>query len=219
MRSTRTTVLVLGGIRLRAEAGQLHLAATDMEVSLRTAVDALVADEGTDAEDEWFRDRVADNIEEVFDENFKAIFRTDGQRLPTKTAASRASVPLLPALERELRAHRSRQAERNLRHIHRDALVFSTMRGRPQSRRNTLRAVQEAAEKVGLHGDGRERVGVHDLRHTFVAIALANGVTLPQAAMLARHANPRVTLAVYAGLTDGAREVAVSKLLDAGFRA
>src|SRR6478735_652012 len=36
--STRTTVLVLGGIQLRAEAGQLHLAATDMEVSLRGTV-------------------------------------------------------------------------------------------------------------------------------------------------------------------------------------
>ena len=45
--STRTTVLVLGGIQLRAEAGQLHLAATDMEVSLRATVDAQVADEGT----------------------------------------------------------------------------------------------------------------------------------------------------------------------------
>jgi len=45
--STRTTVLVLGGIQLRAEAGQLHLAATDMEVSLRASVDAQVADEGT----------------------------------------------------------------------------------------------------------------------------------------------------------------------------
>src|SRR3954466_431396 len=44
--STRTTVLVLGGIQLRAEAGQLHLAATDMEVSLRAVVDAQVSDEG-----------------------------------------------------------------------------------------------------------------------------------------------------------------------------
>jgi DNA polymerase-3 subunit beta len=44
--STRTTVLVLGGIQLRAEAGQLHLAATDMEVSLRSVVDAQVSDEG-----------------------------------------------------------------------------------------------------------------------------------------------------------------------------
>src|SRR3954465_15837927 len=45
--STRTAVLVLGGIQLRAEAGQLHLAATDMEVSLRSSVDAQVAGEGT----------------------------------------------------------------------------------------------------------------------------------------------------------------------------
>lgn len=45
--STRTTVLVLGGIQLRAEGSQLHLAATDMEVSLRAVVDAQIAGEGT----------------------------------------------------------------------------------------------------------------------------------------------------------------------------
>src|ERR1043166_7467980 len=44
---SRTAVLVLGGIQLRAEAGQLHLAATDMELSLRASLDAQVADEGT----------------------------------------------------------------------------------------------------------------------------------------------------------------------------
>jgi DNA polymerase III subunit beta len=45
--STRTTVLVLGGIQLRAEAGRLHLAATDMELSLRASVEAAVEGEGT----------------------------------------------------------------------------------------------------------------------------------------------------------------------------
>ncbi|MBA3842110.1 MAG: DNA polymerase III subunit beta [Actinobacteria bacterium] len=45
--STRTAVLVLGGIQLRAEAGQLHLAATDMELSLRTTLDATVEGEGS----------------------------------------------------------------------------------------------------------------------------------------------------------------------------
>jgi DNA polymerase-3 subunit beta len=45
--STRTTVLVLGGIQLRAEGSQLHLAATDMEVSLRAVVDAQITGEGT----------------------------------------------------------------------------------------------------------------------------------------------------------------------------
>ncbi len=44
--STRTAVLVLGGIQMRAEGGKLHLAATDMEVSLRAAADAQIADEG-----------------------------------------------------------------------------------------------------------------------------------------------------------------------------
>jgi DNA polymerase III subunit beta len=45
--STRTAVLVLGGIQLRAEGTRLHLAATDMEVSLRASLDAQVSDEGT----------------------------------------------------------------------------------------------------------------------------------------------------------------------------
>ena len=44
--STRTTVLVLGGILMRAENGELHLAATDMELSLRTSLDAQVDGEG-----------------------------------------------------------------------------------------------------------------------------------------------------------------------------
>lgn len=45
--STRTAVLVLGGVQLRAEGGRLYLAATDMEVSLRTSVEAQVSSEGT----------------------------------------------------------------------------------------------------------------------------------------------------------------------------
>jgi DNA polymerase III subunit beta len=45
--SSRTTVLVLGGIQLQAAEGQLQLAATDMELSLRATVEARVADEGT----------------------------------------------------------------------------------------------------------------------------------------------------------------------------
>src|SRR4029078_13004061 len=43
--STRTNVQILAGIMLRAEGGQLHLSATDMEISLRVALDAPVEDE------------------------------------------------------------------------------------------------------------------------------------------------------------------------------
>src|SRR3982074_3153606 len=45
--STRTAVLLLGGIQRGAEAGQLHLAATDMELSLRASFESSVEGEGT----------------------------------------------------------------------------------------------------------------------------------------------------------------------------
>src|SRR4051812_35339536 len=44
--STRTAVQILGGILLRAEAGSVELAATDMELSLRTTLDAQVDGDG-----------------------------------------------------------------------------------------------------------------------------------------------------------------------------
>lgn len=44
--STRTTVQVLAGVLLRTESGSLHLSATDMEISLRTSLEAEVETEG-----------------------------------------------------------------------------------------------------------------------------------------------------------------------------
>jgi DNA polymerase-3 subunit beta len=44
--STRASVQVLGGVLLRANGGQLELAATDMELSLRVAVDCEVEGDG-----------------------------------------------------------------------------------------------------------------------------------------------------------------------------
>jgi len=44
--STRGAVQILGGILLRAEAGSLEIAATDMEISLRTSVAAEIGEDG-----------------------------------------------------------------------------------------------------------------------------------------------------------------------------
>jgi DNA polymerase III subunit beta len=44
--STRTTVQVLAGVLLRSEGEKLELSATDMEISVRTPLDAEVATEG-----------------------------------------------------------------------------------------------------------------------------------------------------------------------------
>ncbi len=139
-----------------------------------------------------------------------------GERLATtKTQASAATVRVLPALRRELKAHRSRQAARNMALVGPDALVFTTTSGKPQSRRNALRAIHAA----GDNGEGVERVGMHDLRHSLVAIALEQGLTAPEVALLARHANARVTMTVYAGLTRDGREQAAGKLTEGGFGA
>jgi integrase len=135
----------------------------------------------------------------------------------TKTTGSQADVPMLPALERELRDHRSRQAGIDVRLVHRDHLVFTTATGKPQGRRNALRAVHAAGDAAGLNGDGIEPVGLHDLRHSFVAIALDAGATLAEAAVLARHANAAVTGAIYAGVSEKAKTQIAAKLTDAGF--
>lgn len=137
----------------------------------------------------------------------------------TKTAASAATVPILPLLQRELAAHRVRQAQRNLQWVRPDALAFTTTRGRPQSRRNMLRALHAAGDAAGLNPEGVERVGLHDLRHSFVAVGFDQGLTAPEIATLARHASARVTLAVYAGLTDEGRDKALAKLAQGGFGA
>src|SRR6266513_6487739 len=44
--SMRASVQILSGVLLRAEAGRLNLAATDMELSLRSSLDAQVEGEG-----------------------------------------------------------------------------------------------------------------------------------------------------------------------------
>jgi DNA polymerase-3 subunit beta len=44
--STRASVQILSGVLLRAEAGRLHLAATDMELSLRSSLEAQIEGEG-----------------------------------------------------------------------------------------------------------------------------------------------------------------------------
>ena len=74
-----------------------------------------------------------------------------------------------------------------------------------------------AGDAAELNDGNREPVGLHDLRHSFVALALEAGVSMPEAAALARHANARVTAQVYAGLSDTGREAASAKLAEAGF--
>ena len=135
----------------------------------------------------------------------------------TKTLASAASIPMLPALARELRAHRERQGKLGIQRITSEALVFQTASGKPVRRRNVLRAVKAASVNAGLVAEGQQQVGLHDLRHSLAANAFALGLAPTEVARLLRHANPGVTLAVYAGISDSAAEALGGKLAASGF--
>ena len=140
---------------------------------------------------------------------------TEGKRVDTKTEASRATLDLLPVVVEALRAHRRGQAARGLQHVGPGALVFTTAGGRPQSRRNVLRAMQNAAEELGLNREGQAPVNIHSLRHSFVSNAIGLGLTIPEASMLARHSSPQVTAAVYSRVAETRRAEAISKLAQA----
>jgi len=135
----------------------------------------------------------------------------------TKTEASKATVPLLPALARELAAHRERQGRRSFALLRPNELVFQTTSGKSPGRRNALRALQVAAQSAGLVQDGQEPVGMHDLRHSLAANAFSLGLTPVEVSKLLRHANPKVTLSTYAGITANDASKLGERLTAGGF--
>ena len=137
-----------------------------------------------------------------------------GRTVPLKTTASAATVDLLPALVRELRAHRARRAALGIQLVRAEALTFSTLTGKPHHQRSALRAVQNAAKEAKLG-----HVTAHDLRHSLFANALDAGLTLAEASRLARHASPAVTASVYADVLEAKRDALGAKLAQTGFGA
>ena len=103
--------------------------------------------------------------------------------------------------------------------MHRSRLIFVTSSGKPQSRRNVLRALHAAGDAAKLNGDDVEPVGLHDLRHSLVAGALDSSITLAETTVLARHASAKVTAAIYAGVSEKTKAKIASNLVDAGFGA
>jgi integrase len=135
----------------------------------------------------------------------------------TKTEGSHATIPLLPALARELRDLQRCKRDRGIHLVAGDALVLSTKSGKPVARRNVLRAVNNAAVKAGLVAEGQEPIGPHDLRHSAAAGFFALGLKPTEVARLLRHASPRVTLSVYADITEDQAGTLGARLAAGGF--
>ncbi|MBX7132562.1 MAG: tyrosine-type recombinase/integrase [Fimbriimonadaceae bacterium] len=114
-----------------------------------------------------------------------------------KSEKSRQPIPITNAVLQALNAQPRR-----------GKTIFTTESGRPVGRRNVTRDWHAWRDARGID----KRVRFHDLRGTFVTHLLGSGVDLRTVQALARHADPRMTLGVYAQAQLGAMTAAVAKL-------
>ncbi|AZZ82572.1 site-specific integrase [Gordonia alkanivorans] len=127
-----------------------------------------------------------------------------------KTARSRRTVPLSPAVVALLRRHRVAQAEERLRagdQWQDSGLVFTTEFGGPVDPRNLLRVLEVAAAGAGV-----DKVGVHTLRHSAAVAWLESGVHIKAVADLLGHSSIAITGDVYGHTSDDTARSAVAGL-------
>lgn len=114
----------------------------------------------------------------------------------TKTRASMSDVPLTQEALDTINA----QPKRGL-------YVFTTEDGGPVSPSNLSRDWRLWADKNGLAG-----MRLHDLRGSFVSLLIESGADVRTVQELARHADPRTTMKLYARTRLPVKEAAVERL-------
>ena len=133
-----------------------------------------------------------------------------------KTERSRRTIALPARLVQEFRQHRKEQAELRLKlglgKDERD-LVFPTFDGHLRSPRPFSKEFAREAEAAGV-----PHVTFHGLRHTHITHLLRSGVPVHVVSARAGHANPSVTLNIYAHLLPGQQEGAAA-VVDAALKA
>ena len=119
-------------------------------------------------------------------------------------------VDLDPGTVEILRAHRTARGSLALQLVRADAYVFANTEGaRLHPDRFTRRftdSLASCAKQLGTQEDGSEivpRIRLHDLRHTWATLALANGVPVKVVQERLGHATVGVTMDIYAHVLPG----------------
>jgi integrase len=113
--------------------------------------------------------------------------------VPLKTDASRRDIEIAPALAKLLAAHKLASP-----YAKDEDFIFVTETGRPIYYRNLSgRGLDKAANKAGLNPAGKQKLSLHDLRHTAITHLIRAGADVGQVARFAGHARPSVTLDKY----------------------
>jgi integrase len=131
-----------------------------------------------------------------------------------KTQHARRDVLLTPALADMLRRHRLGSPERRT-----NGYVFSRRPDRPMHP-ETLRhyGLHRAAVAAGLERPGRARLRLHDLRHTYASLLIAQGMSVAFVSRQMGHSSISTTLDIYTHLFDQAEHgVALVERLEREF--
>lgn len=130
-----------------------------------------------------------------------------------KTGAGRRDVVLMPELAKLLRRH-----ELAARHSGPEDFIFGSALGRPLHFRNVQRrGMDEAVERAKLD-KGKRDPTMHDLRHSFASMLIAQGLDVVFVSRQLGHASPATTLRVYASEFDRVRSAETARsALSAGF--
>lgn len=130
-----------------------------------------------------------------------------------KTEKARRSINLAPAVVSALKAHRKRQAEVRLAAgpLWKDnGLIFPTGIGTPMDPRSLSNDYDRMIEKSEL-----PRIRLHDLRHTFATIGLAQGVHPKVMSDMLGHSKVSLTLDVYSHALPSFQTEASEKIAQA----
>jgi integrase len=118
----------------------------------------------------------------------------DRRQLEVKTVNAERELPLYPRLRRALAEHKLAtpwNAD--------DDPICAAARRKPKGYRNVLRAFAEAVAEAKIEVAPDERLSPHALRHTYTShLIVGLELDAATASKLAGHANPQVTMRVYA---------------------
>jgi integrase len=142
----------------------------------------------------------------------RQLARTGG-RVEPKTPQAVRDVILMPALARMLREHRlgSRFAQP-------EDFVFASGQGRGLGQSVARKALARAKKQAKLDGGDKTPLRVHDLRHCFASLLIAQGSNVVFVSRQLGHGDASITLKVYAHLFDAAEHAQrASAELEASF--
>jgi integrase len=138
--------------------------------------------------------------------------------MPVKTKSGRRTLKLDADLVDVLRAHKINQAEervllgkafqdRDPWYKARGGLVFVTETGAPIHGSDLLQHFRRWTKKAGLPD-----IRFHDLRHTAATLMLESGYPIPSVSKILGHANPSITMRIYAHALEDSKAETIAGL-------